>query len=426
MQSSDKPRVAFYLPSLSGGGAEKVTLFLIQEFVRNEYPVDLILNKKKGPYLANVPDGVRIFELSRSSKLSARLLAWRAFPEDRGLLSRTVVFTRKSLMTLSKLPALVGYLASERPTVLVSALWYSNVLAIWARTLAQVDTRLAVTEHNTLSLTLADYLSTQTRDRRTKQMSELIRRLYSRADSIVAVSNGVAEDLAATTGLARGRVQMIYNPVITAAIVGLAESAIDNEWCENRAVRVILAIGRLNTQKNFSTLIDAFHRVRAEKSDLRLIILGEGPLRSELESQIARLGLTDDVLLPGWVDNPYSYMSRARMLVLSSLWEGLPTVLIEALACGCPVVATDCPSGPREILAEGRYGSLIEPGDVDALADAINQTVESSIDKTVLKQRAGDFSITAGFDAYQDLVDKLAAQSGTEDKPHTGSRRELV
>ena len=166
---------------------------------------------------------------------------------------------------------------------------------------------------------------------------------------------------------------------------------------------VLLAAGRFTGQKDYPNMIRAFAKVRAERP-ARLMILGEGKQRAELEALIAELGVADDVALPGFVDNPFMYMSRASLFVLASKWEGLPGVLIQAMACGCPVVSTDCPSGPREILEGGKYGPLVEVGDVQGLADAILRTLESSVPSAELKARAADFSLESICDEYLNLL----------------------
>ena len=210
-------------------------------------------------------------------------------------------------------------------------------------------------------------------DLRLSAIPWLLRCLQSCADAVVAVSEGVADDLVRRAGMPRRRVEVIYNPVITPQLGLLAAEPPTHPWFrENRPI--VLAIGRLTAQKNFPLLIDAFALIGRD-SDARLVILGEGPDRAMLEAKIRQHGLETRVAMPGFVDNPYSYLARARLLALSSDFEGLPTVLIEGLALGTAVVATDCPSGPREILRDGALGELVPVGDVRALAAAIARTL---------------------------------------------------
>ena len=198
----------------------------------------------------------------------------------------------------------------------------------------------------------------------------LVKRFYPWADYVIGISRGVADDLSQTAGLPRERIKILYNPVVTPELREKARAPLNHPWFEAGQPPVILAVGRLTKQKDFPTLIRAFAQVRQSRP-ARLLILGEGPDRPALEALVNQLGLEDSVAMPGFVDNPYAYMSRASLYVLSSRWEGLPTVLIEALYCGPPIIAMDCPSGPREILADGQHGLLVPVGDITALAQAI-------------------------------------------------------
>jgi glycosyltransferase involved in cell wall biosynthesis len=201
-------------------------------------------------------------------------------------------------------------------------------------------------------------------------MPHLIKIFYPWADAIVANSRGVAEDLMKLTGLPRDKIQVIYNPVVTPELFAKAEEPLDHPWFRPGEPPVILGVGRLTQQKDFPTLIRAFALVRKERP-ARLMILGEGEERPKLEALVRELRLEEDVALPGFVENPYKYMKRAAVFVLSSKWEGLPTVLIEALALGTQVIATNCPSGLEEVLEGGRWGRLVSVGDFAGLAQAI-------------------------------------------------------
>lgn len=199
--------------------------------------------------------------------------------------------------------------------------------------------------------------------------------LFPYAEKIVAVSRGVAEDASTFLGLPRDRMNVIYNPVVRPELFDQAKLPIDHKWFQAGEAPVLIAIGRLTLPKDFPTLIRAFALV-SSKRPARLLIFGEGEERPALESLVRDLNLEDSVMLPGFVDNPYAYLARARMFVLSSLYEGLPTALIEALALGKSIVSTDCRSGPREILNNGAYGRLVPVGNVEALADAIQDELE--------------------------------------------------
>ena len=334
-------RLAILTSTLGGGGAQRSMIKLAGGIAERGYGIDLVLGNADGHYASEVHPAVRIVDL------------------------------RARKMVLS-IPSLAGYLRDERPRAVLSSLNHVNIVGLWARRLSRVSTRMVVSERNTLS---------QARHGswwRRRLRPHLIGRFYRWADAIVAVSGGVAEDLTTTTGLPFDRISVIPNPIITPSVRRMVEEAPDHPWLADGEPPVVLALGRLVQQKDFAALIEAFAGARGT-TGARLLILGEGPERPNLESIARARGVGADVDLPGWVDNPYPYLRRAALFALSSRWEGLPGVLIEALYCGPPVVATDCPSGPREILQEGRYGRLVPVGDVDAFARAIEQGLAGEI-----------------------------------------------
>jgi glycosyltransferase involved in cell wall biosynthesis len=333
-EKQSPPDVALFLRGLYGGGTERILLTLARGFAERGLKVDLVLARAEGPYLAQVHPQVRIVDLQAQ---------WMP----------------------SSLPKLVRYLRQVQPLNLIAALHYPCEIALWARQLAGVSTRIIVSEHNTLSLEAARIPQISV------HLTSLAARLfYPWADEIVAVSQGVATDLTQIIHLPADRIQVIYNPVLTPELFSLAQEPVAHPWFKSGQPPVILGVGRLHPQKDFPTLIHAFDRVRQVRS-ARLMILGDGPERERLTALIAELGLTNDVALPGFVQNPYAYMSKASVFVLSSAWEGLGNVLIEAMAVGTPVVATNCESGPAEILDRGKYGHLTPVGDSEAIAAAI-------------------------------------------------------
>lgn len=335
-------KVALFLPALCDGGAERVFLNLAAGIARLGHPVDLVLSHAEGVYLDQVPRSVRLIELN------GRALC--------------------ALRTTASLPAFMRYLQRERPEAVLAGL-NANFVGVFAKRLTGVPRRLVISEHNTFSV-----INGQRPSWCRMLATELVRRSYVWADGIVAVSEGVAADLARTSGIDPHHIQVIYNPVVTAELLQKKEASLDDPWFRPGEPPVILGVGRLTAQKNFALLIEAVAVVRKSRA-VRLLILGEGEDRRELESMVNRLSLNQEVRLPGFVPNPYPYMVGASLFVLSSSWEGLPTVLIEALFCGARVIATDCPSGPREILHEGRYGSLVPVGDVAALSRAIDRSL---------------------------------------------------
>jgi glycosyltransferase involved in cell wall biosynthesis len=293
---------------------------------------------------------------------------------------------------------LIRYLRRERPRVLISGISHANLVALWAVRLAGVNTPIVVTVHNTMSR------STPQRGRLVGgAWRQLFRTFYPWASSIVAVSRGAAEDLARTSGLPRERVEVVYNPVITPALMALARETPDHPWLAPAQPPVVLGVGRLTRQKDFSTLIRAFAEVRRRRV-ARLLILGEGEERTRLHALVTELGLGDDVTLPGFRDNAMAYMRASRVFVLSSAWEGLPTVLIEALAAGARVVSTDCPSGPREILQEGRLGTLVPVGNPAALADAMIDALDGPSPAAPLEALA-PFTLDTAVDNYLRVIE---------------------
>jgi glycosyltransferase involved in cell wall biosynthesis len=230
--------------------------------------------------------------------------------------------------------------------------------------------------------------------------------MYPLATAITSVSDGVSDDLARVAGIDRARIQTIYNPIDAARIRALAAEPAGHAWLADPKLRVVLGAGRLSPQKDFATLVDAFGLLLERDRDaasLRLVILGEGDEREALEGRVRELGLTERVDLPGFVENPFRFMGRAAAFALSSEWEGLPGALLEALACGCPVVSTDCPSGPREILeggAVGKVGELVPVRDAAALAGALGRLLDHPTERSLLVRRAADFEADAAIDRY--------------------------
>jgi glycosyltransferase involved in cell wall biosynthesis len=330
-----RPRpVALFVPSLCGGGAERVAINLAKGFIGRGVATDLVAVSSRGELSGQIPPGVRLVDLAASRVILG-------------------------------LPALVAYLRRERPAAVITFMDHANIVALWARRLSGVSTRVICTVHNTLTKATSNSSTI-----RSRVLPVFLRAFYPSADEVVAVSHGVARDLSETTGFPLSRIRVIYNPVITADLTRAAAHAPGHPWFADGGPPVVLGVGRLTRQKDFESLVRAFAQVRQHRP-ARLLILGEGEERSALEALVRELGLESDVALPGFQAGAQACMTRAAVFVLSSAWEGLPTVLIEALAAGTTVVATDCPSGPREILRGGELGRLVPPGDVEALARGI-------------------------------------------------------
>ncbi len=362
-------RIACLLPNLAGGGQERVTLNLLRGLTQQGYETDLVLADLNGPYQDRISSQIRVINLRQPIE-------------------------NRALSTLQLTSPLVRYLRQEAPDILISHLVWTNECAVLANTLAGFPSRLMLWEQMP---------PTQPP---TQLKITAMRSLYRWANAIVTPSQGVADYYGNLLNLSPLRITVIPNPVVDATLQQQAIAPLDHPWFAPDQPPVILGIGRLTPQKDFSTLIRAFAQLIAQQP-ARLMILGEGGKRQQLETLIQELNLTEFVSLPGFVANPYAYLSRAALFVLSSQREGLPTVLIEALACGCAVVSTDCPHGPRDILDNGRYGSLVPVGDVSALAEAMQTTLAQPLDREELQARSQDFEIHHISDRFIRLAQRI-------------------
>ena len=346
-------RVAFLLPDLRGGGAERVAASLVNGAARRGHLVDLLLMKAEGPNLSRIDPAVRIVDI-RAERI------------------RNVV------------RPLIGYLRRERPDALQVSMWPLTIAAIIAAKFVRPATRVVTTDHITLS---RQYGASPF------QMAWLkasVRLLYPLADVRIAVSRGSAEDLSRLSG---SPVDTIYNPIPPIADGPSAEKA----WPDGK--RRILSAGALKDQKNHLLLLDAIGQVSPELK-ASLVIIGEGDLRPALKGRIVQLGLEHRVRLPGYVDDPSPYYRSADLFVLSSDYEGFGNVIVEALSAGLPVVSTDCPDGPAEILAGGKFGALVPCGDATALARAIETALGEPPDSDRLRSRAAEFGEDVAVDRY--------------------------
>lgn len=322
--------VMLFCPNLGTGGADRVIATLVRHLDRARFAPHLALLRREGPFVADVPADVPIHVLG------SRRLA-------------------------TSMPDLVRHLVRARPDVVFSA-GASNILVSIAHLLARSRARLVLSERSALRR------SDRSRARTAVELPAK-RATYRRADVVTAVSDGVARELAAELQLPPARIAVVGNPIVDADLARLAAAPVDHPWLAPGGAPVIVACGRLVAIKDYPTLLDAFARIRAARP-ARLIVLGDGPLRAELVARAAGLGLAGDVDFAGFDKNPFRYMARARLLLHASRAEGLPAVLIQAMACGTPVVSTDCDFGPREVIAApGRDGFLVPVGDAAALAD---------------------------------------------------------
>ncbi|HVR89995.1 MAG TPA: glycosyltransferase [Novosphingobium sp.] len=347
---------------MGGGGAERLTVDLAAGFVDRGFEVELILLRKRGILLDLLPPQVRITGLGVDRMCSAILPLRR-------------------------------HLAKHRPNALLAAMWPLTNVALAAGAGLRPRLRVVISEHCMLRHQYAGQAMTLA------AMRASALAMYRMADGIVGVSSGVAAEQAELAGLPANRVTAIVNPV------GFPlRSAGDPDACWRGATgRRILTVGALKPQKNHLLLIDAFARVAAQR-DAVLAIVGVGQEQAALEARIVALGLTGKVLLGGFTTTPGDWYAGADLFALSSNDEGFGNVLVEALHFGLPVVSTDCPTGPREILEDGRWGTLVSPSDPDALAAAITLTLDDPGSATGRRERAGEFSIQRALDAYEALL----------------------
>ncbi len=359
--------VALFLPSLDGGGEERMMLHLAGNLIRRGAAVDLILARAEGPLLAALPAGVRLADLRADSHAAS-------------------------------LAGLLHHLRRrrERPDALLATL-QAAVPALLAKRFFLRDLRTIVRYASTFSRAFADH------GHRKRAMLTLLKRLLPHADAVVAVSSGAADDLMRAAPAAAHLVRTAPNPVVTPDVPARADAPVEHRWFHGRRAPVLVAAGRLVRSKDYPTLLRAFAEVAAAR-DVRLVALGEGPEREPLAALARRLDVAGRVDFPGWVANPLAYLARADAFVLSSAYEGCPTVLIEAMACGTPVVSTDCPHGPREILAGGRYGRLAPPGDWRALAAAIRGTLDAPADPGTAIARAHAWTVEASVDRHVEIL----------------------
>ena len=358
--------IALFVPSLHGGGAERVIRDIAEGFVDRSIPVHLVLVKAEGHYRDQVPKGVRLVDLnSHRTAASLLKLAW--------------------------------YVRRERPIAMLSTLAHANVIALAAKLLLLGRLRIVPRIANTYSEELA------TGSLKHRIALHLFSLLLPLADSIVAVSHGVADDLRRSIPGCSHNVTTITNPVVTPDLPEKAAAPPNHPWFDSKELPVVLSAGRLTAVKDHATLLRAFAQV-VQTCPARLIILGEGPERQNLLDLADDLGVAQHVDLPGFKLNPFSFMSRADVFVLPSRYEGFPNVLVQTMACGTPVVSTDCRSGPSEILEGGKWGHLVPVGNWQHMANAIVETLDDPIPSEQLVARASVFSADAAIDRYLEVL----------------------
>lgn len=363
---NDRKKICFFAPNLAGGGAERVISILSSHFAEKGYKVDLVLAKAAGPYLVNIHDSVKVIDL-------------------------------KCKKVLFSLPKLVRYLRKYQPSILFTSQMHSSTIALWAVKLAGVKTRTFIRQPTMLRP------SYDNKSWNSKVRQKAFLTTAGLADKVIVTSETMAKEFQSLSKVPKDRIEIIYNPVPIKEIEIKSFEPIEHPWFKKGKPPVILAVGRLTTVKDFETLIKAFATVQ-EEMPAHLMILGEGALRAKLEQLVEKLDINEVVQMPGFVENPYKYMKHADVFVLSSLWEGFPNGMIEAMACGTAIVATDCDGGASEILEHGKWGALVPVANEQLMARAIIRALflkeaPSGVD------RVESFSVERIFEKYNDLFD---------------------
>ena len=343
-----RPKLAILVSFSGQGGVERMIANLCEVLVDAPIDLDILLIKARGPHVSRLPRNARVIPLRAQHSLTS---IWEV----------------------------ARYLRRERPTALLAIKHRAILAALRAKQLARSQTPISGRLGTTVSAALANKSA-----RRRERWYRAMRQYYPRLHRLIAVSQGVADDVLDITDMPDAQITVVRNPTITPELLKAAEAPVNHPWLQSDSdTPVIMGVGRLTEQKDFSTLLSAFAHVQRQRA-ARLMILGDGNLREALLAQARELNIAEHVALPGFQANPWAWMSRASVFALSSRWEGSPNTLTEAMALGIPVVSTDCPSGPSELLTAGQIAPLVDMGDVEALAHALLSTLDNPPDTAVL------------------------------------------
>lgn len=396
--SRTENRALLFIPTLEAGGAERVCLHYLNN-LQSFRPV-LALQFKRGPLLADLSPDVPIFEI----------FAHRLHPRPSHRLRLLLKLKEKQVINLPisllwQARRLAAVARESGCGVVVSSITLSNIIAILAKLFFDRHLKVVVNVHDVTSRIL-QHSKLERYER--FLLRWLVRLLYPRADVIVAVADGIQQDLVRSFGVPASKIVVVYNPIDIQGVRRQAEEPIEHPWFNKRSNSMIVAVGRLVKLKGFDILIQAITQLPTE---VHLVVIGEGEERANLEKLILKLGLTDRVALLGFQENPWKYMARADLFVLSSLTEGLPNVIGEAMALGLPVLATDCSPGVREYLEDGQSGLLVPPGDSQALAQGIAHLLSDEQFRLQLvergRQRVAQFELHTIVSSYETLLKRL-------------------
>lgn len=359
-------RVCFFVGGLQLGGIGKLTVNLVKEFINKGISVDLFLLTGRGEYFSDIPEEARIFIAEGS--------------------------------VFKKVYKFIKYLNTEKPDLSISARQRQDIINIFCCSVSLSKTKPVISIHTNLTTELK-YV-----EKEKSIYPNLARFIYKIPEKFIAVSSGVADEFSKRTKVERNNIKVIHNPIrLPNGKNNLPNIRKAHFVFMKEADISIVSAGRFTEAKDFFTLIKAF-KILIETVDAKLLLLGDGPLKDEIESMIHKLNLEKHVLLTGYVNSPESYINEASVFVLSSKWEGFGNVLVEAMGVGTPVVSTNCPSGPAEILEDGKYGDLVPVGESEDMAKAIISALKNPIDSKVLIKRAKDFSVPKIADEYLQYI----------------------
>ena len=373
---NERKKILFVMISLGGGGAERVSLNILKYINREKFIPSLVLFEKKGVYLDQIPEDVAVYDLKKRSrfdffKLIFRL-AYRIYPK-------------------------------VKPDIVVSFLSYANFISIFSRVFSfSIKPSIVVSEHSSTSISL--------RLNRLKRINMLLlKNIYPLTDKIIVVSKGIKKDLIQNFNISDKKIKLIYNAINLPEIEKLSKESVTTELF-NDDIPIVIACGRLTYEKNFPLLLNSFSKV-LKKHNAKLLILGEGEEKGKLVKLSCILEIDDKVFFLGFQKNPFKYMAKSDVFVLSSIYEGFGNVIVEAMACGIPVISTDCPSGPGEIITDGVNGFLVPVGDILAMSDVILKLLkDEKLRKDIAaagKIRAGDFLVEKMVSEYESVFENI-------------------
>lgn len=363
-----KKTLLFISPNLGGGGAEKILLTLLQSLNRDKFDISLLLVSFKGEYVNEIPKDIKLIELNINRV-------------------RHAIFK------------IVNVINKEKPDLIFSTISYMNIALLFLKPFFNNNSKIVIRSANTISKAVASYPLIK----RVAYMF-LYKFYYPKADLIISQSNKMHYDLNKFLKIDDKKIKRIYNPINLTKVQELSEGS--NPFSDTQTVN-ILAAGKLRYQKGFDLLLSAFKKIINNGYDVKLTILGEGPLRESLLNEVKKMNLENEVTFLGFVSNPYIYYKHADVFVLSSRWEGFPNVLLEAIACNCKVVATDCESGPSEIIGKNEFGILVEEGNIDAIESGILEMIRHNNKYNSVKRRALDFDIDKIVLEYEEILLKV-------------------